>query len=47
VKAIRKAQRVNRAFRLVLDDPVTLGSLSYPALKALLDEAADWCVSRN
>jgi len=41
VKEIRKAQRVNRAFQLVLDDPAALEGLSHPALKPLLDEAAD------
>jgi hypothetical protein len=41
VKELRKAQRVNRAFQLVLDDPATLEALLHPALKPLLEEAAD------
>ena len=41
VKEIRKAGRVNRAFQLVLDDPAALEPLQHPALKALLEEAAD------
>jgi hypothetical protein len=38
---IRKAQRVNEAFQQVLDDPRAAEALRHPALKPLLDEAAD------
>lgn len=41
VKEIRKAERVNRAFQQVLDDPAASEPLQHPALKPLLDEAAD------
>ena len=41
VKEIRKAMRVNTAFQHVLDDPAALEALQHPALKPLLDEAAD------
>ena len=41
VKEIRKALRVNEAFQRVLDDPEAANALSHPALKPLLDEAAD------
>ena len=41
VKEIRKAQRVNAAFQQVLDDPKAAEALQHPALKPLLDEAAD------
>jgi hypothetical protein len=41
VKEIRKAQRVNAAFQQVLDDPQAAEALTHPALKPLLDEAAD------
>src|SRR5213596_2937749 len=41
VKEIRKAQRVNRAFQQVLDAPDAAEALQHPALKPLLDEAAD------
>ena len=41
VKEIRKARRVNAAFQLVLDDPDAAEALSHPALRPLLDEAAD------
>jgi len=41
VKEIRKAQRVNEAFQRVLDDPQAPEALRHPALKPLLDEAAD------
>ena len=41
VKEIRKAQRVNEAFQRVLDDPRAADALRHPALKPLLDEAAD------
>ncbi|TMM05897.1 MAG: hypothetical protein E6G05_04360 [Actinobacteria bacterium] len=41
VKEIRKALRVNNAFQRVLDDPAAADALQHPALKPLLDEAAD------
>jgi hypothetical protein len=41
VKEIRKALRVNDAFQRVLDDPAAAEALQHPALKPLLDEAAD------
>ena len=41
VKEIRKALRVNDAFQQVLDDPAAGEALQHPALKPLLDEAAD------
>ena len=41
VKEIRKAERVNEAFQQVLDDPDAGAALEHPALKPLLDEAAD------
>jgi hypothetical protein len=41
VKEIRKAQRVSTAFQQVLDDPGAAEPLQQPALKPLLDEAAD------
>src|SRR4051795_11311140 len=41
VKEIRKAQRVNAAFQQVLDDPQAAEVLQHPALRPLLDEAAD------
>ncbi len=41
VKEIRKALRVNEAFQQVLDDPAAADALRHPALKALLNEAAD------
>jgi hypothetical protein len=41
VKEIRKAQRVNKAFQQVLDDPLAPEALQHPALQPLLDEAAD------
>jgi hypothetical protein len=41
VKEIRKALRVNEAFQQVLDDPEAAKALQQPALKPLLDEAAD------
>src|SRR5215218_1078353 len=41
VKEIRKAERVNRAFQEVLDDPGAAEALQHPALRPLLDEAAD------
>ena len=41
VKEIKKALRVNNAFQAVLDDPNAATALGHPALKPLLDEAAD------
>ena len=41
VKELRKAGRLNKAFQQVLDDPRAEEALSHPALKPLLDEAAD------
>ena len=41
VQEIRKALRVNGAFQRVLDDPGAADALRHPALKPLLDEAAD------
>ncbi|HEV2742884.1 MAG TPA: hypothetical protein VGV91_07005 [Rubrobacter sp.] len=41
VKEIRKALRVNDAFQRVLDNPEAGEALQHPALKPLLDEAAD------
>ena len=41
VKEIRKAQRVNEAFQQVLDHRQAAEALQHPALKPLLDEAAD------
>ena len=41
VKEIRKALRVNEAFQQVLDDPGAADALGHPALKPLLNEAAD------
>src|SRR3954447_83675 len=41
VKEIRKALRVNEAFQQVLDHPDAEAALQHPALKPLLDEAAD------
>jgi hypothetical protein len=41
VKEIRKAERVNRAFQQVLDDPDAAEVLQAPALAPLLAEAAD------
>ena len=41
VKEIRKALRVNEAFQQVLDDPGAPDALRHPALKPLLNEAAD------
>ena len=41
VKEIRKANRVNAAFQQVLDDPAAADALTHPALKPLLDEAAE------
>ena len=41
VKELRKSLRVNDAFQRVLDDPAAEEALQHPALKPLLDEAAD------
>ena len=41
VKEIRKAKRVNAAFQQVLDDRAAAEALQHPALRPLLDEAAD------
>src|SRR5918999_5572137 len=41
VKEIRKDQQVNTAFQQVLDHPEAAEALQHPALKPLLDEAAD------
>jgi hypothetical protein len=41
VKEIRKSQRVNAAFQRVLDHPDAEEALQHPALRPLLDEAAD------
>jgi hypothetical protein len=41
VKEIRKSLRVNEAFQRVLDDPDAGEALQHPALRPLLDEAAD------
>jgi hypothetical protein len=41
VKEIRKAQRVNAAFQQVLDHPQAAEILEHPAMRPLLDEAAD------
>jgi hypothetical protein len=40
VKEIRKAERSDKAFQQVLDDPNAAEALQHPALKPLLDEAA-------
>ena len=41
VKEIRKAERVNKAFQEVLDAPEAGEALQHPALRPLLNEAAD------
>jgi hypothetical protein len=41
LKEIRKAERVNKAFQRVLDDPEAGEALQHRAFKPLLDEAAD------
>ena len=41
VTALRKALRVQKAFQQVLDNPEAAQALNHPALKPLLDEAAD------
>jgi len=41
VKELRRANRIMAAFGRVLDEPDAEAALSHPALKPLLDEAAD------
>jgi hypothetical protein len=41
VPQMRKAQRVQQAFQQVLDDPAAQQALQHPALKPLLEQAAD------
>ena len=41
VKEIQKALRVQTAFQQVLDDPDAAEALQHPALKPLLEQAAD------
>jgi hypothetical protein len=41
VKDIWKALKVQKAFQQVLDNPEAAAALKHPALKPLLDEAAD------
>jgi hypothetical protein len=41
VPQVKKAERVEQAFQKVLDDPAAEQALGQPALKPLLDEAAD------
>jgi len=41
VPQIRKAQRLEKAFQQVLDDPAAQEALKHPALKPLLEQAAD------
>ena len=41
VQEIRKALRVQKAFQQVLDHPEAAQALQHPALKPLLEEAAD------
>jgi hypothetical protein len=38
---VKKAQRLQRAFQQVLDDPAAQEALQHPALKPLLEQAAD------
>jgi predicted type IV restriction endonuclease len=38
---IKKAQRLQQAFQKVLDDPDAEEALKHPALKPLLEQAAD------
>jgi hypothetical protein len=38
---IKKAQRLQQAFQQVLDDPAAQEALQHPALKPLLEQAAD------
>lgn len=41
IPQIKKALRVEQAFQQVLDDPAAVQALHHPALKPLLDQAAD------
>ena len=41
VPQIKKAQRLQQAFQQVLDDPAAQEALQHPALKPLLEQAAD------
>jgi hypothetical protein len=41
VEEIKKAQRLQQAFQQVLDDPAAEKALQHPALKPLLEQAAD------
>jgi hypothetical protein len=41
VKEIRRSLEVNQAFQQVLDDPAAADALQHPALRPLLDQAAD------
>ena len=41
VPQIKKAQRLQQAFQQVLDDPAAQDALKHPALKPLLEQAAD------
>lgn len=41
IPEIRKAQRVEQAFQQVLDNPAAEEALTHPAMKPLLDQAAD------
>lgn len=41
IPQIKKAMRIDQAFQQVLDDPAALQALEHPALKPLLDQAAD------
>ncbi|MGH8523469.1 MAG: hypothetical protein ACREXY_04420, partial [Gammaproteobacteria bacterium] len=41
VPQIKKAQRLQQAFQKVLDDPAAQEALQHPALKPLLEQAAD------
>jgi hypothetical protein len=41
VPQIKKAQRLEQAFEQVLDDPAAAQALQHPALKPLLEQAAD------
>jgi hypothetical protein len=38
---IKKALRLEQAFQQMLDDPAAVEALQHPALKPLLDQAAD------
>jgi hypothetical protein len=47
VLGLRKALRVQKAFQQVLDHPEAAQALKHPALKPLLEEAADWSGGHN